>query len=142
MKSLYGLLRERCGLSLREASTFHDVPIDTVTSWSSGRRRAPDGVIAELRALYAKIETAADNLIAWVEELGSDEEIELGIASDDADARSRGWPCVGAHAAYVGIAAASLDNRLIIAPGVTTLPTAAADSGKIRGMEPPRKKAK
>lgn len=126
MTSLYALLRERCGLSLREAADLHGVSHDSVVSWSSGRRRPPAGVIAELRALYERIETAADQIVAMAEDAGADVEIELGIASDDTEARSIGWPCVGAHAAALGIAAATIDNPVVIVPRGTTPATAAA----------------
>lgn len=124
--SLYKLLRERCGLSLREAAAFHDVPIDTVTAWSSGRRRAPDGVIHELRELYDKIETAAYEA---VEAIGDDTaDVELGLASDDDEARSLGWPCVGTQGASLGLTAALIDNPVtIVARGATVASAAAAD---------------
>lgn len=124
MKSLYALLRERCGLSLRDAATFHVVPIDTVVSWSSGRRRAPDGVIAELRDLYDKIENAAHKAVEFIGDDTAD--IELGIASDDSEAQSLGWPCVGAQAASLGLVAAYIDNAVTITPRGSTLATAGA----------------
>lgn len=108
--TLYALLRERCGLSLREAANFHDVAMNTVESWSSGRRPAPDGVVSELRRLYAKIEDAAYQEIADKE--GA---VDLILASDDTEAASLGWPCVGAHAAMLGIAAALTHKKVTIA---------------------------
>lgn len=124
MKSAYGLLRERCGLSLKEAATFHHVPLDTATAWSSGRRRAPDGVIQELRDLYDRIENAAHQA---VELIGDDTaDVELGIASDDVEAQSLGWPCVGAQAASLGLVAAYLDSAVVIIPRGSTVATAGA----------------
>jgi len=124
MKSTYGLIRERCGLSIVEAAAFHKVPDDTVKAWSSGRRRAPAGVIEELRELYDLIDNAAHEL----EQLVGDEsgEIELGLASDDTEAQSIGWPCVGAHAAALGLAACYLNNDVVIVPRGSTAATAAA----------------
>ncbi len=126
MTSLYALLRERCGLSLREAADLHGVSHDSVVSWSSGRRRPPAGVIAELRALYVRIENAADQIVAMAEDAGADVEIELGLASDDAEAQSIGWPCVGAQAAALGVGAALIDNPVTIVPRGSTAATAAA----------------
>lgn len=126
MTSLYALLRERCGLSLREAADLHGVSHDSVVSWSSGRRRPPAGVITELRTLYERIEDAADQIVAMADEAGPDLTIELGLASDDAEAQSIGWPCVGAQAAALGIAAATIDNPVVIVPRGTTPATAAA----------------
>lgn len=129
MKSLYALLRERCGLSIREAAEFHSVPVNTVTKWSSGDRNPPPGVIAELRELYERIEAAADELIQAAEEAGPEVEIEIGLASDDYEAQSIGWPCVGAHAAAIGLAAIYVDNPVIVVPrGSTVITAAAADT--------------
>jgi len=126
VKPLYALLRDRCGLSLREAAEFHGTSENSVMSWSAGRRNPPAGIIAELRALYAQIETAAADLVTLAREAGPEVEIELGLAADDAEARSIGWPCVGAHAAALGLAAARLDNQVRIVARGTTLATAAA----------------
>lgn len=124
--SLYSLLRERCGLSLREAAEFHRVPVNTINSWSSGRRSPPDGVIEELRSLYDRIETAAHALVETIGDNMAD--VELGISSDDHEARSLGWPCVGAQAAALGLAAMWIDNEVTIVPrGATTASAAAAD---------------
>ena len=124
MKSTYGLLRERCGLSIVEAAAFHHVSDDTVKAWSSGRRKAPDGVIQELRNLYDTIETAAVNIARMIDD--DTGEIELGLAADDHEAQSIGWPCVGAQAASIGLAACYLDNDVIIVPRGSTIATAAA----------------
>ena len=63
MKPLYALLRERCGLSIREAAEFHAVPENAVASWSAGRRNPPAGVITELRLRYVQIDDAAARLV-------------------------------------------------------------------------------
>ena len=134
MTSLYALLRERCGLSLREAADLHGVSHDSVVSWSSGRRIPPTGVIAELRALYVRIENAADQIVAMADDVGPDLTIELGLASDDAEAKSIGWPCVGAQAAALGVGAALIDNPVTIVPrGSTAATAAAADRHDRRG---------
>lgn len=52
----YRTLREACGLSLRDAATFHQVGERTVAYWESGRSGIPQGAIAELRDLNAAIE--------------------------------------------------------------------------------------
>lgn len=143
MKSLYALLRERCGLSIREAASFHDVPNDTVVSWSSGRRNAPAGVIAELRELHATIELAAAHGVAEIQSLIRDrapESIEIGLATDDHEAQQLGFPCVGAHAAALGRIAALIDLPIKIAPrGTTAATAAAADAHDHRAPPSPRK---
>jgi DNA-binding XRE family transcriptional regulator len=56
---LYALLREQCGLSPAEAAEYHDVRIDTIGKWSSGKADPPLGVMIELGELYVRIEAAA-----------------------------------------------------------------------------------
>jgi len=124
MKSLYALLRDRCGLSLREAAEYHSVPLDTVTAWSAGRRRAPEGVVRELRELYDRIDAAACQMVELIGDNPAD--IEFGLAADDHEAQSLGWPCVGAQAAALGLAAAMLDQTIAIVPRASTPATAAA----------------
>lgn len=41
MKTLYAACLSRLGLSLQDAAALHAVPINTIKSWSSGRR-TPD----------------------------------------------------------------------------------------------------
>lgn len=126
MATLYSVLMNACGLSQREAAEFHKVRIDTVKSWCTGRNRPRDSVIAELRALYEKIERAADNLIEIAAEQPDDTEIEIGYAADDHEAHSLGWPCVGAQLASIGIAAACIAQPVKLVPRGTTAATAAA----------------
>jgi hypothetical protein len=126
MKTLASLLFDRCGLSHREAAEFLKVRLDTVKSWSSGRNSAPAGAIDDLRRLYARIEKAAEEGLTSINHAPPGVEIELGLASDDYEAQQIGWPCVGAHAAVLGIVAARTNKPLIILPRGSTLATAAA----------------
>lgn len=111
----FALLLGRCGLSHREAADLLGVRTDTVKSWSAGRNQTPDSVIAELRQLYARIERAANEQLILMDELaaehGSPDAINLTLAANDAAARERGWPCVGAQAAAYGIVIAHSPQR-------------------------------
>lgn len=133
MATAYTLIAQRCGLSQREAAELLGVRIDTVKSWSSGRNRAPDGVIKELRQLYGRIEQAAIEGIKVIHRIqnahGAPDEITLGIASDDAEAQTLGWPCVGAHAAVLGLMAARTSLTVRVVPrGSEPYTAAAADA--------------
>lgn len=55
MKSLYAACLSRLGLSQSGAAALHGVSVDTIKQWSSGRRRVPDGVWADLRAAEVSI---------------------------------------------------------------------------------------
>lgn len=128
------LLIEACGLSHREAAEFLGVRIDTVGSWyRSPPKSARPGVLAELRALHAAQRRAAANMIRaarqQVKALGTPDAIELAIASDDYEARQRGWPCVGAQRQMYAMVAARLDYPFMLVPrGSTTATAAAADA--------------
>lgn len=125
MTTAYALLLDRCGISQREAAAFHGVRLDTVKSWSAGRNAAPAGVVAELRGLYAQIETAATEAIKLAKKQ-QPTALELGLASDDHEAQSLGWPCVGAQAAAFGLIAARIAIPVVIVPRGSALASAAA----------------
>lgn len=55
MKTIYAACLSRLGLSQSEAATLHNVRLDTVKSWSSGRNPVPAGAWDDLRDLEAKI---------------------------------------------------------------------------------------
>ncbi len=118
MITAFSLLLDRCGLSHREAAEFRGCSIESIRSWGSGRTRTPEAVIAQFRMLYAHIEVAAAEVLALIAAESAGCDIELGLASDDADARSLGWPCVGAHAAVFGIVAARCPRPVRIVPSV------------------------
>lgn len=88
-------------------------------------------MIVELRKLYAQIELAADWSIQQYEAICEQQgikpsSIELGLSSDDREAKQRGFPCIGAHAAALGIVAARVECAVHIVPAGSTLATAAA----------------
>lgn len=126
--NVYGILRDLAGLSLREASDFHRVRLDTVKSWSSGRNSAPDTVVAELCNLIEKQDRAALEAIAQIEQSRAQypgAEIEIGYPADDYEAQGLGWPCIGAWQAMAArIFVAGLPIRLV--PRGSSLSTAAA----------------
>lgn len=126
------LLIDACGLSQREAAEFLSVRLDTVKSWYRVHSTAArPGIIHELQALHVKQRRAAANFIKLMRQLAREGTIsgtiEVGIASDDAEARSLGWPCVGAQRMSIALAAARLSGvRIVIVPRGTTPATAAA----------------
>lgn len=122
----YRLLLSRVGLSQADAATMHQVRLDTVKSWCAGRNRAPAGVMAELRRLYARQKQAAQEALEAISGFADANTIELGYAVDDAEAQSMGWPCASAQWTSLGMIAASTDRRITMVPRGTTVATAAA----------------
>jgi hypothetical protein len=133
MTTLFDLLAQACGLSQREAADFLRVRLDTIKSWASGRRQAPQEALAELATLAARIDTAAIEAVAQIDAMaaqhGAPSEIDLGVASDDAEAQSIGWPCVGAQCASLGLVVArgtKRGYRFRVSPRGSTVATASA----------------
>ena len=55
MSNVYNLLREACGISQAEAAEFvHGTRLDSVKSWCSDRRTAPESIINELQKLHQR----------------------------------------------------------------------------------------
>lgn len=85
--STYKACRELCGLSIQDAAGFHQVPIDTIKSWSSGRKSVPVSILLELASLWRQIEDACDGASSSIE-LGHIEQkywrdIEADIIGDE-----------------------------------------------------------
>jgi hypothetical protein len=92
--TVYGLLRQRCGLRQVDAAALHNVREDTIKSWDSGRRALSPAIIDELRRLYQLIAYAAGTLGAKIDALkrSEGEPVVIGLAHDDKDARALGFP--------------------------------------------------
>lgn len=124
------LLMELAGLSHREAAEFLRVRIDTVKSWSAGRNAINAGALAELQGLIARQERAASETLAQMRAMmaahGSPDEIEVGYPADDHEARTMGWPCVGAWSAMFARVIAAAPAKIVLVPRGSTPGTAAA----------------
>lgn len=129
------LLIQLAGLSHREAADFLRIRLDTVKSWhrAHGANGTSDGILSELRALIAQQERTAAQAIAQMAQMadiarenGEDAEGVLGYPADDYEARSLGWPCVGAWRAMAARVIAAAPVRIILVPRGSTPETAAA----------------
>lgn len=81
MKTVYAACLARLGLSQPEAAELHSVRLDTVKSWSQGRRTVPQGAWDELRAYETQIVDAAEGIRGSWENAGSP-----AIEIDDSEA--------------------------------------------------------
>jgi hypothetical protein len=110
MTNVYNLLREACGLSQAEAAAFHETRLDSVKSWCSDRRTAPQGVINDLQRLARQIHASG---IAYAELLKSSsggDVYVIGLPSDEQDARTCGFPSIGAQMRAVAVAISLLPD--------------------------------
>lgn len=136
------LLIQACGLSQQEAATFLNVRLDTVKSW--GRIRNPNhaapGILTALRTLNAAQRIYAAENIKLVHQMlaghGAPDVIELGLSSDDHEAQSKGWPCVGAERMAYALVAAQIDIPCHLVPRGSTPGTAAAAEARFFFQKP------
>lgn len=133
MTSLFSLLRHICGLSQKEAAAFLDTRLDTIRSWDIARRNPASAVISDLADLAARIDAAADEAVEQIADIAADlgpgGTVELGLAADDYEAQSLGWPSLGAHKAVIGLTAVRAlaeGHAIEIVPRGSTTATAAA----------------
>lgn len=132
--SLYVSLQGLCGLSNREAAEFFGVSPSSIDKWRlSTRNPPPRGALEALADLHARQRKAAEAMFKIVQQQvkahGADGSIDLGFCSDDAEAQSLGWPCVGAHRAVLAMVAAAvipLGIEVDFVPRGSTPATAAA----------------
>lgn len=109
MASVYNLLREACGISQSDAADFvHETRLDTVKSWCSERRPVPRGAIAELQELARGIQRAGEEYAAQLKLISQGDVFVVGLPLDERDARSCGFPSIGAQMRAIGIAIALL----------------------------------
>lgn len=126
--TLFASILAGLGLSQSEAADYLDVRVDTLKSWSSGRRSPPDGVLKNLHELSERQRHGAEETFKIWKRAGRPAEIEVGLASDDFEAQQLGWPSVGAHAAVIRRIWEFLppDVKLNVVPRGATVATAAA----------------
>jgi hypothetical protein len=128
--TVYPFFLYTSGLSIREAATFHDVRVSTIENWSSGRRDATPGAIAELHGLVRRQMRAARETLDLIRQYPAAGALEIGMPSDDHEAQGLGWPCLSAWEAMAGMLLAMLEpdelERVVIVPRGARPATAAA----------------
>jgi hypothetical protein len=112
MTNVYNLLREACGISQVEAAEFvHKTRLDSVKSWCSDRRTAPQGVINDLQKLAREIQNAGVDYATLLKKTSKGEVYVIGLPNDEQDARSCGFPSIGAQMRAIAIAISHLPEN-------------------------------
>jgi hypothetical protein len=108
-----------CGLTHEECAAYLEVRLDSVKSWSSGRRSVPPGVGEKMIKLWREMEEEASKIVdgieAQLEELadqGSPEMVEFGIPAAREEAKELGWPAVGCFLRIAALVAANIEVPL------------------------------
>jgi hypothetical protein len=132
MSSVYNLLREACGISQAEAADYvHETRLDTVKSWSSDRRPAPEWAINQLQSLARRIRKSGEEYVELIKRTSTGNAFVIGLAHDEDDARVCGFPSIAAQNQSVATAISLLpdDAEIRLVPRVRgaipapTLPT-------------------
>jgi hypothetical protein len=111
MTNVYNLLREACGISQAEAAEFvHRTRLDSVKSWCSDRRTAPQGVINDLQKLAREIQNAGTDYAALLKMTSKGDVYVIGLPSDEQDARTCGFPSIGAQMRAIAVAISHLPD--------------------------------
>lgn len=131
MTTALRLALDACGLSQREAAELLGVRTDTVDKAARGKSATPAGWIRQLRELHAAQRASANETLKIISRqvaIAGPGEIELGFCADDTEARSLGFPCVGAHSAVLRMVWESLPDAcaVTLVPRASTRATAAA----------------
>lgn len=109
MTNVYNLLREACGVSQAEAAEFvHGTRLDSVKSWCSDRRTAPQGVINDLQKLAREIQNAGIGYAELLKKISKGGVYVIGLPKDEQDARVCGFPSIGAQMRSIAIAISRL----------------------------------
>jgi hypothetical protein len=112
MTNVYNLLREACGISQAEAAEFvHKTRLDSVKSWCSDRRTAPQGVINDLQKLAREIQNAGIDYAALLKKISKGDVYVIGLPSDEQDARACGFPSIGAQMRAIAVAISLLPEH-------------------------------
>lgn len=109
MTSVYNVLREACGISQAEAAEFvHGTRFDSVKSWCSDRRSAPQGVINDLQKLAREIQSSGVSYAALLKKITKGDVYVIGLPSDERDAHACGFPSMGAQMRAIAVAISNL----------------------------------
>jgi transcriptional regulator with XRE-family HTH domain len=126
----FAALAGLAGLSQREAAEFSGASPSAIDKMARGKRSTPEGILEQLRELIrTQAHTAAEalgDIRRLAGEHGAPEEIELGYPADDHEARSLGWPCVGAWRAMAARVIADTPVAVRLVPRGSTVATDAA----------------
>ncbi len=138
--SLFGSLLAMCGMTHEECADYLGVRLDSVRSWSSGRRNVPQGVEAKLIELWNLMEDEASRIIDGIEaqliELsvhGLPQSIEFGIPSSREEANELGWPSVGTFMRIAALVASNVEIRLDLVERGSTLASQQAIYARKKG---------
>lgn len=129
----FATLLAASGLSYAEAGAILGATKETVRDWARGKSRTPADALEALHRLVSQMLEKSDTLLEAYEELakrhGAPNVIEIGMSTDDHEARVNGFVNLNYERATIGLAVAQLPSGMVkIVPRGSTLATAAAEA--------------
>lgn len=123
--TIFSTLRAATGLSLFDTAAYLNVSQKNVERWVDGVREPPEGVIKEMSELVAMQTKVVERQLSFMKTNGV-KQAEIGYPVDDEEAKSMGWPCVGAVKVVLGHIIAGSEASITLSPRGATSGTAAA----------------
>ena len=123
--TIFSTLRAATGLSLFDTAAYLNVSQKNVERWVDGVREPPEGVIKEMSELVAMQTKVVERQLSFMKTNGV-KQAEIGYPVDAEEAKSMGWPCIGAVKVVLGRIIAGSDASIILSPRGSTSGTAAA----------------
>lgn len=131
----FSALLAASGLSYAEAGAILGATKETVRDWARGKSRTPVDALEAIHNLVSQMLEKSDTLLDAYEELakrhGSPDAIEIGMSTDDHEAKANGFVNLDHERATIGLAVAQLPLGAVkIVPRgstVATVATAAAE---------------
>ena len=141
----YQCILASTGMSVADAATFHEVSDDQIIEWIGGSEDPPDEVMDAISQLVCRMAESVgevvDHVLDKAEQIMEEphafpDVLELGLASDDAEAQTLGWPNANAHRTVIGMTAAQISDmgiRVSVVPRGSTVTSAAAADAYDKG---------
>lgn len=123
--NIFSTLRAAAGLSLAETADYLNVSQKNVERWVDGVREPPEGVIKEMAELVVLQTKAVEKHLSFMKTNGV-KQAEIGYPVDNEEAKSMGWPSVGAVKVVLGRIVAGSEALITLSPRGSTSGTAAA----------------
>lgn len=122
----FAVMIRLCGLDVDSATYFLGVRRRIVAAWAKGGKPASQEAIEALSKLHQQQQKYADDLLEAWDAAGRPATMAIEVSANDAAARARGWPSVGAQMVAPVIAQTYLSPARIVFQEEEAAPVAMA----------------
>ncbi len=137
----YSCILASTGMNVADAAAFHEVSEDLIIEWIGGSEDPPDEAMDDISQLVCRMAESVAEVLDHVldkagEHGGYPDVLELGLASDNVEAQTLGWPNANSHRTVIGLTAAqmvALGIKVSVVPRGSTVTSAAAADAYDKG---------